>query len=97
MTIKKHKKPVAKQILFEVNSYSGIGNKSDDNKLFIERDDAILYMIELSRQFESNTFIDGVKRLQKQYHDLDGYLVCLDLFVDEKHIKLIQLSEYKAY
>ena len=97
MTIKKHKKPVAKQILFEVNSYSGIGNKSDDNKLFIERDDAILYMIELSRQFESNTFIDGVKRLQKQYHDLDGYLVCLDLFVYEKHIKLIQLSEYKAY
>lgn len=74
--------------------FTGDLKPNNKNVVYFSRDQAILDMIEKGQQFLTQfSFDKHVLSIQKQKHDLDGYLVAIDCFRDGNHAALIQLNE----
>ena len=88
-----NKKYVEYDVCYKLH-FTGDLSLNNCNVVYFNRDQAILEMIEVSRQFLTQlSFEKHDLSIQKTRHDLDCYLTSIDCFKDGDHVALIQLSE----
>lgn len=78
------------KLAYMLTFYGSLEINNSKPIVYLDRDKAILAMINHYQAFETSFTYEEV-RVQKNLHDLDSYLVSVDLFVNNESVACISL------